>query len=226
MTALIIIVLLVVASYAIYHFLSMERSAPRHSVKRHERSMGHLRRAAGHSQKTSNSDLFWQKKYFGLPPLYIVATAVSATVILVALIAGIILLINSFSSSNKTVQVRSPHISRPEKKQFSTQTTTTTISNISPISTSGSTATFQAPAGNYQINVQVSAPTWVEITQNYDSSNSSNVVAQTVSANNSVTANVSGHVKIILGKPDAVITVNGVALGLPSGQQITEILFN
>jgi|GEM_PF-5944571 hypothetical protein len=224
MTGLIVVVLLIVASYGIYHFLSRERSAPKHSIRRHEKTMTHLRKAAGHRPQITETDSLWDKKFLGLPPLSVVAAAISLTVVVIAVIAGIVLLINDLSSSGSSV-VKGASTTKAPKITNSSQTSSTVLNSISPVSTSSSTDYYQAPSGTYQISVSVSQPTWVEITVNFDGSNPSNVVAEVLSPDQSASAQVSGHVKITLGKPDASVEVNGISINIPNQNSVTAIEF-
>ncbi len=154
---------------------------------------------------------------FGLPPIITVATGLAAVIIIVALVAAFILLVSP-SSGSKSTNSLVPSTTVPKSKTTtSTPPTTTTLASVQPSSVSSSAVVYSAPQGKYKLNITVTKASWVEVTENPNSSKSTNVVGQTMAAGSSQSVTVTGPINLILGNTGASVTVNGVPMSFPQG---------
>jgi hypothetical protein len=153
----------------------------------------------------------------GLPPMITVATGLAAVIVVVALVAALILLLSPSANkiqSSKT-SVATSIATHGQRKQ--TATTTTSLASIQPVSVSSNSVVYNAPQGKYKFVITVTTSCWVEITQDPNTANSSNVVAQTVTAGNTITQTVSGPSNLDLGNSGVTVTINGIPLAFPPG---------
>ncbi len=153
---------------------------------------------------------------FGLPPIITVASGLAAVIIVVAIVAAFILLLSP-SGSNKQNSSVTTVTTITNKAPKPVTTTTTSLAAIQPNSVTSSAVIYSAPQGKYQLSITVTKASWVEVTENPNSSNSTNVVGQTMAAGANQTVTVSGPINLILGNTGATVTVNGVPLNFPQG---------
>jgi hypothetical protein len=233
MESILIIILLGISVYAIYRFLNRGDHTSKQTIHRHKSAMGSLQKVTQgadvgleHIKRTNRTprNKLADREIAGLPPLGIVAASMATVVVFIAIIAAILVALSS-TGKQTGIKTTSTSTSQRHSVRSSTSMTSSTLPELTTVSSTSNGPVYNAPPGKYTITVTVIQPTWVQISQK-TSTGQVNLVAQTVSANQSVSQSLSGPCTIQIGKQVQRITVNNIPLKLPPNFQIGTITLN